>query len=80
MPSNTDLLSLSDAELEAVMAAAAPLTPASRDLFLRQVASELRRHAVTGPELVARICREAQRKFFDPPSLAQEARHQAQRG
>jgi hypothetical protein len=69
MSSPADLLSLSDDELEAVMAAAVPLAPRSRDVFLREVAAELRRYQDIGPGLVGRVCRELQRKHFDPPNL-----------
>jgi hypothetical protein len=67
--SHADLLSLSDAELEAVMQHAAPLPPSSRAAFLIDVAAELKRHAETGPGLVSRVCRDLQRRHFHPPIL-----------
>ena len=69
MSSHVDLLSLSDAELEAVMAAAGPLDRQRRDLFLQEVAAELRRFLKPAPGLVGRVCREIQRRHFDPPML-----------
>jgi hypothetical protein len=39
-------LSLTDPEIDAVMQAAAPLDPAHRDAFLRDIAAELRRRSV----------------------------------
>jgi hypothetical protein len=65
------LLSLSDAELETVMACAAPLDRARRDGFLQEVAATLRRYQEVGqeigPGLVGRVCCELQRRHFDPP-------------
>jgi hypothetical protein len=58
---------LSDSELDAVMAAARPLAPHLRDAFLQHVAGALSTCAEVGPGTVSRVCREAQKKFFDPP-------------
>jgi hypothetical protein len=66
-------IKLSDDELSAVMAAARPLDVRVRDAFLQQVADELARCDVVGPGNVARICREVQRQFFDPPDLSRAA-------
>jgi hypothetical protein len=57
---------LTDDELDAVMAAARPISVDRRDAFLRAVAAELRGREV-GPGLVHRICAEVQREHFDPP-------------
>jgi hypothetical protein len=62
-------LSLSDSELDAVMAAARPLEARMRDAFLQRVASELGRCGAIGPGVVHRICATAQAEFFDPPDL-----------
>ena len=43
------LLSLSDAELAAIQAAATPIHPMQRDAFLKALAAELERHPVIGP-------------------------------
>ena len=59
---------LSDDELDSVLAAARPIAIERRDAFLQHVAAELRSREI-GPGLVARICREVQREFFDPPDL-----------
>ena len=62
---------LTDAELDAVFAAARPLDPDLRDPFLQAVAHALQqdRSGEIGPGTVARICRELQRQFFDPPDF-----------
>ena len=60
---------LSDAELDAVFAAARPLAVRDRDAFLAHVADQLSACVEIGPGSVAKACREAQRLFFDPPQL-----------
>ena len=60
---------LSGSEMDAVFAAAAPLDPHVRDEFLQHVADQLSTCAVIGPGTVAKACREAQKKYFDPPQL-----------
>jgi hypothetical protein len=60
---------LTDDELDAVMLAARPLAPHLRDVFLQEVAGALASYVEVGPGVVARVCREAQRKFFDPPDI-----------
>ena len=62
-------LRLTDAELDAVFAAARPLAVNRRDDFLQAVAASLRRCGEIGPGVVHRICAEVQREHFDPPSL-----------
>jgi hypothetical protein len=64
---------LTDAELDAVMLAARPLAHDVRDAFLQHVAQELSACSEIGPGTVNRVCREAQRKFFDPPDLGNGA-------
>ena len=63
------MISLSDTELDIVMAAAAPLLPQSRDAFLRAVAGALAQHPQLGPGIVCRIAREMQRRHFSPPEI-----------
>jgi hypothetical protein len=63
------LIRLTDAELDAVLAAARPLEPHLRDVFLQEVAGALASYVEVGPGVVARVCREAQKKFFDPPDI-----------
>jgi hypothetical protein len=60
---------LTAAELDAVLAAAKPLARDVRDAFLQHVAAELSTCAEIGPGTVHRVCRETQRKFFDPPDI-----------
>jgi hypothetical protein len=59
------LVKLSDAELDAVMAACRPLDPDFRDPFLRAVALELQGCREIGPGVVHQICREQQRVFMN---------------
>jgi len=65
-------LRLSDDELDAVMLAARPLRPDDRDAFLQEVANALAGCSEIGPGTVAKACRAAQRKFFDPPELSHD--------
>ena len=60
-------LALTDDQLSAVYAAAQPLEVADRDPFLQAVAAALSNHTDPGDGDVHRACREAQRRFFDPP-------------
>jgi hypothetical protein len=62
-------LALSDDEMAVIMDAARPLRPQDRDAFLIDVTARLALHSQLGPGLVARICREQQRRHFDPPDL-----------
>jgi hypothetical protein len=65
-------LALTDAELDAVMAACQPLHPSQRDAFLQHVASLLRDCGEIGPGAVHRAIVAAQRAHFDPPDLSHE--------
>jgi hypothetical protein len=56
-------LSLSDAEYNAVQAAAAPIHPLQRGAFLQALAAELEKHPVVGPGLVHRLAADLQRQF-----------------
>jgi hypothetical protein len=60
---------LTDAQLNAVIAAARPLAVASRDAFLLDLAAALQGIPDTGDGDVARAIRTVQRKHFDPPEL-----------
>ena len=62
---------LSDSELDAVMAAARPLARHLRDAFLQDVAAALASCGEIGPGTVNRVCREAQRRYFDPPDVGE---------
>jgi hypothetical protein len=61
------MVSLSDTDLSAVMDAARPIPPPSRDRFPREVAAELAKHPELGPGLVARIVRELQHRHMVAP-------------
>jgi hypothetical protein len=66
-------LSLTDAELQAVMAACRPLQPRDRDLFLKDVAAEIAALPMCGDGAVHRIIREVQRRHYDPPTSGRMA-------
>ena len=55
----------SDSQLDQIFACAAPLAPAVRSAFLEDVADALNGHEI-GDGLVQRVCRDLQRKYFDP--------------
>jgi hypothetical protein len=59
-------LSLTDAEITAIMSAARPLQPQDRSRFIEIVSRQLKGKLV-GDGLLHRICREAQREVFAPP-------------
>ncbi|TYL85713.1 hypothetical protein [Bradyrhizobium cytisi] len=63
------MISLTDTELQTVMAAAAPLQPHQRSQFLRDVAAELARHPEIGAGLIGRVVREVQREHLNPSRL-----------
>jgi hypothetical protein len=56
-------LSLTDDEMNAVQAAAAPVHPLQRDAFLKALAAELERHPVVGPGVVFRAAAQLQKSF-----------------
>jgi len=58
---------LSDSQLAAVFDAARPLSVASRDAFLLDLAAALQGIQDPGDGDVARAIRAVQRKHFDPP-------------
>jgi hypothetical protein len=62
-------ISLSDAELSAIMAAARPLQIHQRDAFLRDIATELAALPVIGDGALHRIITMVQRRHFDAPDL-----------
>ena len=62
---------LTDSELDVVMAAARPLPVETRAAFLQDVAAALANcNGNVGPGTIFRVCRDMQRKHFDPPDLA----------
>jgi hypothetical protein len=60
-------LKLTDAELDAVLAAARPLPVHVRDGFLQAVAVALQGCGELGPGVVFRVVRDVQRRYFDAP-------------
>jgi hypothetical protein len=66
-------IALSDAELEAVLTAARPISVDRRDAFLQQIASSLQSCRELGPGVVYRVLAETQRAFFDPPDFSRSA-------
>jgi len=62
-------LKLNDDELDIVMAACRPIEPYRRDAFMSEVANVLGGYQELGVGLVARVCRDVQRRHFDPPDL-----------
>ena len=64
------MVHLSDAELEIVMSAAAPLEPDQRSQFLERMAAELAAMppAERGVGSMARLCRELQHEHWSAPA------------
>jgi hypothetical protein len=60
-------IALSDAQLDAIFAAARPLAVRDRDGFLQAVAEQLHGRRDLGDGDVDRAIRAVQRRFFDPP-------------
>jgi hypothetical protein len=77
MSATSKPIHLSDAELDAVMAAARPLAVEVRDAFLQKIADALARCSEIGPGAVYRIVAESQREFFDPPDTSASSRSRA---
>ena len=69
-------LALSDEQMDAVLAAAAPLPVTARDQFLVDLAAALQGQVI-GDGTVFRVIREVQRKFWDPPQLDHDVSHRA---
>jgi hypothetical protein len=64
------MISLSDDELKIIMDCARPLaSPQDRSQFLTDVARALERYEIVGVGIVARVAREAQRKYFAAPTM-----------
>jgi hypothetical protein len=60
-------LPLTDAQLDAIMAAARPLAPHQRDSFLRHIAEVLSAMPERGDGAVHRAIAAVWREYFDPP-------------
>ncbi|MDN3274753.1 hypothetical protein QWJ07_10890 [Frankia sp. RB7] len=63
------MISLSDSELAAIMAAAAPLQPHARSQFLRDVNAELARYPEIGAGIIHRVVAKIQREHLNPSRL-----------
>jgi hypothetical protein len=63
------MLSLSDAEYDAIATACRPLPAQNRDAFLRDLAAALQGHEL-GPGLLHRTIAVVQRRYFDPPDFS----------
>jgi hypothetical protein len=76
------VLALTDDEQTTILSHAAPLDHDCRTAFIQDVAAELRKLTVVGPGNVARVCREAQRRHWNPPLQTEQAapRHQRKVG
>jgi len=67
-------ISLSDAELEAVMNAARPLAPHDRDRFLRHIARIIAELPERGDGAVYRAIAAVWRQHYDVPDLRADSR------
>jgi hypothetical protein len=63
------IVALSDSELQIVFSAAQPLAPKDRDPFLKAIAERLATIPERGDGVVFQVCREVQRKHWDPPRI-----------
>jgi hypothetical protein len=63
-------ISLTDDQLTEVFRLASPLRPDQRAAFLEDVAAALSQAPHLEDGVVYRVCRESQRKFFDPPDFS----------
>jgi hypothetical protein len=68
-------LALTDSQLDAVYDAARPLQPIDRSRFLEDVAAALGGCSDVGDGQLARIVREMQKRYFDPPQLATSGKY-----
>jgi hypothetical protein len=68
---------LTDAQLDAVLAAARPLRVVDRDAFLQDVAAALQGRPDLGDGDVYRAIADVQRRHHDPPQLGHDVSHRA---
>jgi hypothetical protein len=66
---------LTDAQLDAVLAAARPLRVADRDAFLQDVAAALQGRPELGDGDVYRAIADVQRRHHDPPLMDHQPGH-----
>jgi len=70
MPTTSSPIRLSDAQMDAVLAASFPLQPSQRAAFLEDVARALAQLPELGDGALHRLIMEIQRRHFDPPDFA----------
>ena len=63
----TTPIALSDAQMDAILAASHSLPPDRRSGFLQDVAREISRHPILGDGLLHRVIMEVQRRHLDAP-------------
>ena len=62
-------LALDDAQITTIMRSARVLAPRDRDEFMRSVAQVLQQQPELGDGIVARVCREVQRRYWRAPEV-----------
>jgi hypothetical protein len=62
-------IALSDSALTIIFDAARPLDVSQRDKFLQAIAERLATIPERGDDVVFQVCREVQRKHWDPPRI-----------
>jgi hypothetical protein len=67
-------IALSDDQLSQILRCAAPLTPADRSDFLRDVAQALNGQEL-GDGLILRTCREIQKRYWRAPEMANSGKY-----
>jgi hypothetical protein len=60
-------LALSDGQITTIMQLCRPLASDQRATFLEMIATKLNGHREIGDGALYQLCRELQRKLFDPP-------------
>jgi hypothetical protein len=66
-------IALTDAQMMAILAAAAPLAARDRNPFLLEVAQLLQALPEVGDGALHRVIMQVQRRHFDPPELSAHA-------
>jgi hypothetical protein len=60
-------LALPDSQITTIMQLARPLQPQQRSTFLEMLAAKLNGQRELGDGAIYRLCRELQRRHYDPP-------------
>jgi hypothetical protein len=63
-------IALTDAQMDALLAASHPLPPASRPAFLQHCARELALLPMVGDGALHRVVMQVQALYFDPPEFS----------